>query len=131
MNEALSVIDSATSILEEENSNITDGNITAVAGLFKRKEAVLARLNSLSMECKSKAPSEVCCSAEVRDAAKKLETAIELNRTLLKRAMTAQAHIIQLLTSAVTRPDTKTPYGKNGSYNSAQKMHGKTYRKNA
>ncbi|MFT8896121.1 MAG: flagellar protein FlgN [Acetobacter sp.] len=130
--QALAVIEKANALLEEENSFLKEGNVPAVIALLKRKEAVLAQLNSVTVECRRVAeePGKPCCSEELPLAAEKLNLTIENNRTLLQQAMIAQRHIVQLLTASLSPPGNKTHYGKNGSYSTPRSSSGNAYRKN-
>lgn len=130
--QALAVIEKANALLEEENSFLQEGNVPAVMALLKRKEAVLAQLNDLTIHCRkaSEDPEKPCCSEELPLASEKLNRTIENNRALLQQAMIAQKHIVQLLTASLSPPGNKTHYGKNGSYNAPRSSTGNAYRKN-
>ncbi|MCH4090431.1 flagellar protein FlgN [Acetobacter sp.] len=130
--QAITVIEKANALLEEENVFLQTGNMPAVVALLKRKEAILAQLNDLTIRCRKSAeePEKTCCSEELPLATEKLNRTVEQNRALLQQAMIAQKHIVELLTASLSPPGNKTHYGKNGSYNAARSFTGNAYRKN-
>ena len=130
--QTVAVIEKANALLEEENSFLQEGNIPAVMALLKRKEAILAQLNNLTILCRRPADDseKSCCSEELPIATEKLNHTVEQNRALLQQAMSAQKHIVQLLTASLSPPGNKTHYGKTGSYNPPGSNSGNAYRKN-
>ncbi|AQS84732.1 MAG: flagellar export chaperone FlgN [Acetobacter aceti] len=130
--QTIAVIENANALLEEENVFLQEGNIPAVVALLRRKEAVLAQLSTVTIQCRKtlKDSGKPCCSEELPLATEKLNRTIENNRTLLQQAMIAQKHIVQLLTASLSPPGNKTHYGKDGSYNAPRSTTGSAYRKN-
>ena len=131
MENALTVIEETTALLEEENDNIASGNLSVINALLSRKESLLNRVASLSVACEKENPTDKCCSEDLQTAAQKFETTLEQNRALLKRAMIAQSHIVQLLTNAITRSQDQPHYGKNGRFNSLNGATGQAYKRHA
>ncbi|MFT8720414.1 flagellar protein FlgN [Acetobacter sp.] len=131
MENALTVIEETTALLEEENSNIASGNIAIINAYLNRKESLLNRVASLSVDCEKENSTDRCCSEDLLAAAQKFETTLEENRALLKRAMIAQSHIVQLLTNAITRSQDQPHYGKNGRFNSLTGTAGQAYKRHA
>ncbi|GBQ22830.1 hypothetical protein AA0472_0897 [Acetobacter estunensis NRIC 0472] len=131
--EALAVIRDVTALLEEENVHLRKGDVPAAVGLLRQKEAVLMQLDALDIDCK-RDPNDKdanCCSEELPAALENLENVLADNRVLLKRALTAQRHIVEILARALPSPENRTHYGKTGGYVPSRGIPGRAYRNNA
>lgn len=129
---ALQTIEAVHGIIEEENQHLKSGDIPAAVALLKRKESALEALNQIQISCAKEPESEaLCCTEEIPEAARKLDNALQENRSLLKQAMTAQNMIVRLLTSALPHPTGKTQYSNKGSYVTKNAPSGRAVRNSA
>lgn len=134
--DVITTLNHASTLIEEENGGLKEGNVALVTGLLRRKEAVIAALKTLPpLVCQrpdaEKSSEQSCCSPELQKASQRLDLALTENRELLTRALVAQKHIIKLLAQAMSPPEQKTRYGRDGSYSAHRKTTGAAYRKNA
>ncbi|NHO31044.1 hypothetical protein [Acetobacter fallax] len=132
--DALKTLETVLDVIEQENVQLKAGDITAAVSLLARKEAALADLDRLDIVCKrdSDAGASIeCCSVKLPETARRLDDALQENRTLLRQAMTAQSLIVRLLTSALPDAGAKTQYSNSGGYVAKREQPGRAFRNNA
>lgn len=129
---AVEILEAALNIVQEENSFLEVGNVTAAMALLARKESILERVAGLKSVCERNAEDErECCSEDLPEAARRLDAALTENRTLLQRAMTAQNHIVGLIMNALPRPASQGNYSRKGDYAPARCSPGRAYHNKA
>lgn len=82
-------------VLERENAALTRMDIPAASNLLDAKSEAIAALEALDPRLNPRG------DAELEVAARRLDALVRENRTLLKRAMAAQEHVIRIVADAI------------------------------